>query len=75
MKAGTPPEPGMSRMTIETYRIGPDGERVGGLRRSTVRATPAPEWIADSLAWPPCRCPRCRAGHGPRGQGGLHGPK
>jgi hypothetical protein len=66
VNAGTPPEPGMSRLTITTYRITADGERVGPVRQRTVRATPDPEWVADSLAWPTCRCPRCRTGCGPR---------
>ncbi|WP_171111905.1 MULTISPECIES: hypothetical protein [unclassified Streptomyces] len=66
MNAGTPPEPGTSRMTIETYRVGPDGKHVGRTRQRTVTATPDPERVADSLAWPPCHCPRCRTGHGPR---------
>ncbi|NUP22909.1 MAG: hypothetical protein HOZ81_44000 [Streptomyces sp.] len=65
MRAGTPPEPGTSRMTIETYRIGPDGERIGRTRRHTVKAAPDLERIADSLAWPPCRCRRCRTGTDP----------
>lgn len=29
MKAGTPPEPGTSRLTISIYRLDGDGRRVG----------------------------------------------
>jgi hypothetical protein len=60
VKAGTPPEPGTSQMTIETYRIRADGTRVGPTLRRTVRAVPDPERVIDSLSWPPCRCLRCR---------------
>ncbi|MEU9338159.1 hypothetical protein AB0D49_34255 [Streptomyces sp. NPDC048290] len=28
MNAGTPPAPGASHLTIETYRVRPDGERL-----------------------------------------------
>ncbi|WP_409470912.1 hypothetical protein [Streptomyces sp. HC307] len=66
MNAGTPPELGKSHLTIETYRLTPDGERVGRTRRRTIKATPDPERVADSLAWPPCECPHCRTGYGPR---------
>lgn len=54
MNAGTPPEPGKSRMITETYRVTLDGRRVTQSRRRTIKATPDPEWVADSLAWP---CP------------------
>ncbi|MET8828245.1 hypothetical protein ABZX40_02735 [Streptomyces sp. NPDC004610] len=64
MNAGTPPAPGTSRMTIETYRVRPDGERVGRTRRRVYRAVPGP-LAAVSQGWPPCRCPRCRTGNGP----------
>lgn len=66
MNVGTPPEPGMSRMTIEIYRVGPGGERIDRTQRHTVRATPDAERVADSLGWPPCRCHRCRTGYGRR---------
>ncbi|GGN90602.1 hypothetical protein GCM10011579_086640 [Streptomyces albiflavescens] len=59
MNAGTPPPPGTSRLTIHIYRLTPDGKRVAQSRRHTITATPDPERLADSLAWPPCRCPRC----------------
>jgi hypothetical protein len=65
VNAGTPPEPGMSRMTIGTYRVGPDGERLGRTRRQTYRPVPDPERLVDSLSWPPCRCFRCRSGQVP----------
>jgi hypothetical protein len=67
VNAGIPPERGKSRLIIETYRVGPDGRRVGGTRRRTVLADPDPGWVADSLAWPPCRCPRCRTGRAREG--------
>ncbi|MBC9731490.1 hypothetical protein [Streptomyces sp. TRM68367] len=53
-------------MTIATYRLTPDGKDIGRTRRRTIKATPDPERVADSLAWPPCRCPRCRTGYDPR---------
>ncbi|MBP2056806.1 hypothetical protein J2Z21_009825 [Streptomyces griseochromogenes] len=60
LNAGSPPEPGTSHLTIRTYRVGPGGERTARSRLRTFRATPDPERVADSLAWPPCGCPRCR---------------
>lgn len=65
MKAGRYPEAGASRLTIRTYRIGPDGERVGRARDHTVTSEHDTERLKQSLLWPPCRCPRCRTGQGP----------
>ncbi|MET8831478.1 hypothetical protein ABZX40_02365 [Streptomyces sp. NPDC004610] len=62
MNAGTPPPPGQSRMTIETYRVRPDGERTGHTPQRTYRPGPGPLLLLDPLRWPPCRCPRCRTG-------------
>ncbi|MFE4665466.1 hypothetical protein ACFRI7_06030 [Streptomyces sp. NPDC056716] len=67
MKSGTWPEPGESRMTIETYRVRPDGERVDRSPVRTYRAAPGPLPL-DSLRLPPCRCPHCRTGDGPPGE-------
>lgn len=64
MNAGTPPAPGTSRMTIETYRVRPNGERVGRTRRRTFRAGPGPLTLLDAHRWPPCRCVRCGGGEG-----------
>ncbi|AVH56387.1 hypothetical protein C4B68_12055 [Streptomyces dengpaensis] len=66
MNAGKRPEPGASRMTIVTYRIGPDGEHTMPSKRITVTADPDPERLATPLTWPACQCPRCRTGNGPR---------
>ncbi|MEV7284512.1 hypothetical protein AB0O01_08135 [Streptomyces sp. NPDC093252] len=63
MNAGVPPDEGMSRVTIETYRVGPDGKRISPIRRRTYRGVPGPLMLA-SHRWPPCRCPRCRTGDG-----------
>ncbi|WP_309032852.1 hypothetical protein [Streptomyces alfalfae] len=59
MNAGTPPEPGTSRMTISTYRLTRDGRRSGGTEERTYHGVGGPGWLPDSLTWPPCRCPRC----------------
>ncbi|GHE04137.1 hypothetical protein GCM10010339_34510 [Streptomyces alanosinicus] len=59
MTAGTPPEPGKSRMTISTYRLSREGRRVGGTDERTYDVGD-PAQLPDSLTWPPCRCPRCR---------------
>lgn len=67
MNAGTPPEPGKSRMTISTYRLNGAGRRVG-TAEPTAYAPGTGTLPPVSLAWPPCRCPRCRTGHGPRGR-------
>ncbi|MEV7288628.1 hypothetical protein AB0O01_29480 [Streptomyces sp. NPDC093252] len=68
MNAGTPPTPGTSRMTIEIYRVGPDGRRLTPTLRRTYRPGPGPLTLPDSLRWPPCRCPRCHtAGQAPPG--------
>ncbi|MFE4781614.1 hypothetical protein ACFRI7_17135 [Streptomyces sp. NPDC056716] len=68
MNAGTPPAPGTSRMTIETYRIrAADGERVDRTRTRVYRPGPGPLTLADTLRWPPCHCPRCRTGDRPPG--------
>ncbi|GHH88306.1 hypothetical protein GCM10017771_33010 [Streptomyces capitiformicae] len=67
MKAGTPPEPGTSRLTISAYRLDSNGRRVGVTVPTAY--TPGPATLASvSLGWPPCRCPRCRTGHGPLGR-------
>ncbi|MEU9334300.1 hypothetical protein AB0D49_14250 [Streptomyces sp. NPDC048290] len=60
MNAGTPPAPGASRLTVETYRVRPDGERVGPSRVWSYLPGPGP-LVIDSHRWPPCRCPRCRS--------------
>lgn len=66
MNAGTPPERGKSRMTISTYRLDGAGRRVG-VAEPTAYAPGAGTLPPVSLAWPPCRCPRCRTGRdGPR---------
>lgn len=65
MIAGTPPEPGRSRMTINTYRLNDDGRRVR-VAEPTAYAPGTGTLPPVSLAWPPCRCPHCRTGHGPR---------
>ncbi|MFE2042147.1 hypothetical protein ACFXAZ_14685 [Streptomyces sp. NPDC059477] len=67
MNAGTPPAPGTSHLTIETYRVRPDGERVDRTRTRVYRPGPGPLTLADTLRWPPCNCPRCRTGHPPAG--------
>jgi hypothetical protein len=61
VNAGTRPQPGESRLTIHVYRLTPDGKHLAQARHLTVTATPDPERLVDSLTWPPCRCPRCRA--------------
>ncbi|MEU9338756.1 hypothetical protein AB0D49_37345 [Streptomyces sp. NPDC048290] len=66
MNAGTPPAPGASQLTIETYRVRADGERVDRTPQLVYRPGQPPLGIG-TLRWPPCRCPRCRAGDGPRG--------
>ncbi|WP_156725757.1 hypothetical protein [Streptomyces apocyni] len=58
MNAGAP------RITLHIYRLGPNGKLITR-STSTVTGTPDPERLPDSLAWPPCHCPRCRTGHGP----------
>jgi hypothetical protein len=66
VRAGTPPEPGMSRLTIETYRMTPDGNRVGRSRRRTVSAeSDLDQLLPDAMSWPPCRCHRCHNRQGP----------
>ncbi|ANP48373.1 hypothetical protein J2Z21_005964 [Streptomyces griseochromogenes] len=60
MNAGTPPQPGESRLTIHIYRLTPDGKHLGRSSRHTITANPDPERLVDSLTWPPCRCPHCR---------------
>ncbi|MDW8804211.1 hypothetical protein P1P68_05245 [Streptomyces scabiei] len=52
-------------MTISTYRFDGDGRRVG-VAEPTAYAPGTGTLSPVSLAWPPCRCPRCRTGHGPR---------
>ncbi len=67
MNAGTPPEPGASRLTISTYRLDGDGRPV----RATEPTTYAPGTATVppvSPGWPPCHCPRCRTGCGPGGR-------
>ncbi|MEU9333860.1 hypothetical protein AB0D49_11970 [Streptomyces sp. NPDC048290] len=66
MNAGTPPAPGASHLTIETYRVRPDGERVDRTPVIVYRPGEVPPGIG-TRRWPPCRCPRCRTGDGPRG--------
>lgn len=61
MNVGIPPE-GPSRMTLRTYRLGPDGERVSESRQRTVKGSNDPQRLSGPLAWPACRCPRCTAG-------------
>jgi hypothetical protein len=65
MNAGIPPEPGMSRLTIRTFRLDDDGRRVGVAK--PIMYAPGTATLAPvSLGWPPCRFPCCRTGHGPR---------
>ncbi|MCV2459432.1 hypothetical protein OEB94_09180 [Streptomyces sp. ICN988] len=61
MNAGTPPEPGKSRLTISTYRVTRDGRESGRTKEHTYHAGGAPDWLPDSLTWPPCRCYLCRS--------------
>ncbi|GHI06109.1 hypothetical protein Scel_44300 [Streptomyces cellostaticus] len=68
MNVGAPRRLGESRLTIHIYRLTPDGKHVAQSRRHTITAHPDPERLPDSFAWPPCRCTRCRTGHGPRGR-------
>ncbi|MEV7284201.1 hypothetical protein AB0O01_06475 [Streptomyces sp. NPDC093252] len=49
-------------MTIETYRVGPDGRRKGPVVRRVFQGVPGPLMLVPDR-WPPCRCPRCRAEH------------
>ncbi|MGP2440946.1 hypothetical protein [Streptomyces sp. JW3] len=61
MKAGTPPEPGRSRLTISTYRVTAEGRQHGRTQERRYDAGSAPgRLLPDSLTWPPCRCPLCR---------------
>ncbi|MGW0842638.1 hypothetical protein ACWD26_21235 [Streptomyces sp. NPDC002787] len=64
MKAGRYPDNGASRLTIRTYRIGPDGEtdRRAQQLTVTVMSEHDTERLPKSQQWPPCRCPRCRSG-------------
>jgi hypothetical protein len=63
---GTAPEPGASRLTISVYRLDGDGRRVDVAEPT---AYPGAATLPPvSLGWPPCRCPCCRTGHGPRGR-------
>jgi len=61
VNAGTPPEPGASRIELRTYRVDRDGRRVGP-DDVRVHAGAAPAAVPRTLWWPPCRCPRCRDG-------------
>ncbi|MET8829013.1 hypothetical protein ABZX40_16070 [Streptomyces sp. NPDC004610] len=45
-------------MTIEIYRVGPDGKRIGPVVRRVFRGVPGPLMLVSDR-WPPCRCPRC----------------
>ena len=63
MNAGTPPEPGASRIELRTYRVDPDGRRAAPAP-ARVHTGVAPPAVPD-MSWPPCRCPRCRTGTGP----------
>jgi hypothetical protein len=65
MRVGRPPQDGASRLTIRTYRVGSDGEPEDAARQHTVMALHDAERLRQSMQWPPCRCPRCRTGHGP----------
>ena len=65
MNAGTPPEPGASRLTISTYRLDGGGRPVDA-SKPTVYVPGTAVVVPVSLAWPPCHCPRCRTGAGPR---------
>ncbi|MDX3642362.1 hypothetical protein [Streptomyces sp. MB09-02B] len=67
MNAGTPPQPGKSRLTISTYRLDGDGRRIG-MAEPTAYAPGTTTLAPVSLGWPPCRCPRCRTGHGDGGR-------
>ena len=67
MNAGTPPEPGASRIELRTYRVDPDGRRADPAP-ARVHTGVAPPAVPD-MSWPPCRCPRCRTGTGPGTQG------
>ncbi|MEV7287696.1 hypothetical protein AB0O01_24530 [Streptomyces sp. NPDC093252] len=48
-------------MTIETYRVGPNGTRKGPVVRRVFYGVPGPLMLVSDR-WPPCRCPRCRTG-------------
>ncbi|MEV7284301.1 hypothetical protein AB0O01_06985 [Streptomyces sp. NPDC093252] len=58
MNVGTRPESGDSRMTIEMYRVGPDGRRKGPVVRRVFCGVPGPLMLVSDR-WPPCRCLRC----------------
>jgi hypothetical protein len=47
-------------MTISTYRLTGDGRQIGKTEERTYDGG-NPAQLPDSLTWPPCRCPRCRA--------------
>lgn len=64
MKAGRYPEAGVSRLTIRTYRIGPDGVADGRAQHLTVTSEHDVDGLPKSHEWPPCCCPRCRDGQG-----------
>ncbi|MEV5984539.1 hypothetical protein AB0L85_05890 [Streptomyces sp. NPDC052051] len=59
MRAGTPPEPGASRIELRTYRVDRNGQRLGP-DQVRVHDGTAQSAVPDTLWWPPCRCPRCR---------------
>ncbi|MFI2350219.1 hypothetical protein ACH492_24855 [Streptomyces sp. NPDC019443] len=47
-------------MTIKVYRVHAASRRLREVYRLTV-PTGDPARLLDSLAFPPCSCPRCRA--------------
>ncbi|MEU3731102.1 hypothetical protein AB0E81_17005 [Streptomyces sp. NPDC033538] len=59
MNAGTPPEPGRSRLTISTYRVTREGRESDRSKERVYAGGGDPDWLPDSLTWPPCRCPLC----------------
>ncbi|MEV4226973.1 hypothetical protein AB0J81_07665 [Streptomyces bobili] len=59
MNAGTPPEPGTSRLTLRTYRVDRNGQRVGSPQTRTHDGTGDPTALPDYSPWPRCRCFRC----------------
>ncbi|MFF3403636.1 hypothetical protein ACFYW6_34715 [Streptomyces sp. NPDC002659] len=58
-----PEETGRHRMTLRVYRVGADGT-VTREYASVVAVGGADMPVPQSLAFPPCRCPRCRPDDG-----------
>lgn len=60
MNATAPPKRGV-KMTIEVYTVTRGGKVVRD-RGTVVTVRHGKEPIPVGCAWPPCKCPRCRAG-------------